>query len=99
MNDLAIPLNSLLPWRLPLEEKRCTGIYRNIKIYNEYAKIENIGESWCLYALIADEMGLGKSIQALGLAFYYRDEWPLLIVTPSSVKGSWDQVISFFMFH
>lgn len=42
--------------------------------------------------LIADEMGLGKSVQALGLAFYYRTEWPLLIVTPSSVKGSWNAV-------
>uniref|UniRef100_A0AC35F623 SWI/SNF-related matrix-associated actin-dependent regulator of chromatin subfamily A-like protein 1 n=1 Tax=Panagrolaimus sp. PS1159 TaxID=55785 RepID=A0AC35F623_9BILA len=47
--------------------------------------------------LIADEMGLGKSIQALGLAFYYRTEWPLLIVTPSSVKGSWDQQIEKFL--
>uniref|UniRef100_A0A914XT79 SWI/SNF-related matrix-associated actin-dependent regulator of chromatin subfamily A-like protein 1 n=1 Tax=Panagrolaimus superbus TaxID=310955 RepID=A0A914XT79_9BILA len=47
--------------------------------------------------LIADEMGLGKSVQALGLAFYYRTEWPLLIVSPSSVKGSWDQQIERFL--
>lgn len=37
-------------------------------------------------ALIADDMGLGKTIQALGVAAYYRQEWPLLVVTPSSVR-------------
>lgn len=39
--------------------------------------------------MIADDMGLGKTIQALGIAAYYRREWPLLIVTPSSVRYSW----------
>ncbi|KAK7070522.1 SWI/SNF-related matrix-associated actin-dependent regulator of chromatin subfamily A-like protein 1 [Halocaridina rubra] len=39
--------------------------------------------------MIADDMGLGKTIQALGIASYYRREWPLLIVTPSSVRYSW----------
>ncbi|KAK4290029.1 hypothetical protein Pmani_037048 [Petrolisthes manimaculis] len=34
-------------------------------------------------------MGLGKTIQALGVAVYYRSEWPLLVVTPSSVRYSW----------
>lgn len=36
--------------------------------------------------LIADDMGLGKTIQALGIAHYYRNEWPLLIVSPSSMR-------------
>ena len=36
--------------------------------------------------LIADDMGLGKTIQALGLASYYRQDWPLLVVAPSSVR-------------
>lgn len=39
--------------------------------------------------LVADEMGLGKSIQALAIANYFRAEWPLLIVCPSSVKFAW----------
>lgn len=39
--------------------------------------------------LIADEMGLGKTIQALGIAHYYKDSWPLLIVCPSSIKFTW----------
>ena len=36
--------------------------------------------------LIADDMGLGKTIQALGIACYYKENWPLLIVCPSSVR-------------
>jgi SWI/SNF-related matrix-associated actin-dependent regulator 1 of chromatin subfamily A len=36
--------------------------------------------------LIADDMGLGKTRQALGIAAYYRKDWPLIVVTPSSLK-------------
>lgn len=36
--------------------------------------------------LIADDMGLGKTFQALGIANYYIEDWPLLIVTTSSMK-------------
>ncbi|KAB7505671.1 SWI/SNF-related matrix-associated actin-dependent regulator of chromatin subfamily A-like protein 1, partial [Armadillidium nasatum] len=43
--------------------------------------------------LIADDMGLGKTIQALGIASYYRNEWPMLIVTPSSVRYSWAEAV------
>ncbi|KAE8744020.1 hypothetical protein FOCC_FOCC009304 [Frankliniella occidentalis] len=39
--------------------------------------------------LIADDMGLGKTIQALAIADYYHDEWPLLIVCPSSMRFQW----------
>ncbi|XP_076094482.1 SWI/SNF-related matrix-associated actin-dependent regulator of chromatin subfamily A-like protein 1 [Mytilus galloprovincialis] len=43
--------------------------------------------------LIADDMGLGKTIQAICLACYYREEWPLLIIVPSSVRFDWAQQI------
>ncbi|KAH0621362.1 hypothetical protein JD844_022546 [Phrynosoma platyrhinos] len=39
--------------------------------------------------MIADEtvyMGLGKTIQAIAVSYYYRNEWPLLIVVPSSLR-------------
>lgn len=39
--------------------------------------------------LIADDMGLGKTMQAIALALYYFDEWPLLVVCPASVKFQW----------
>ncbi|XP_068102030.1 DNA annealing helicase and endonuclease ZRANB3 [Hyperolius riggenbachi] len=39
--------------------------------------------------MIADEMGLGKTLQAICIAYFYQDEWPLLIVVPSSLKYPW----------
>nr|CDJ86552.1 SNF2-related and DNA RNA helicase domain containing protein [Haemonchus contortus] len=47
--------------------------------------------------LLADEMGLGKSVQALTLARYYKSEWPLLIICPSSVKTAWKTQINKFL--
>ncbi|KAJ1481987.1 P-loop containing nucleoside triphosphate hydrolase protein, partial [Baffinella frigidus] len=40
-------------------------------------------------ALIADEMGLGKTLQGLATAAAFKDEWPLLILAPSSLRLSW----------
>ncbi|XP_052004025.1 SWI/SNF-related matrix-associated actin-dependent regulator of chromatin subfamily A-like protein 1 [Xyrauchen texanus] len=39
--------------------------------------------------LLADDMGLGKTLQAICIAAYYRSEWPLLVVAPSSVRFTW----------
>ena len=46
--------------------------------------IENNGR-----CLIADEMGVGKTIQAISIAKIYEDDWPFLIVTPSSLRYNW----------
>ncbi|EIE23396.1 P-loop containing nucleoside triphosphate hydrolase protein [Coccomyxa subellipsoidea C-169] len=40
-------------------------------------------------ALIGDEMGLGKTVQALALMAAFRDEWPCLIIVPSSLREQW----------
>lgn len=34
-------------------------------------------------------MGLGKTIQAIAAAYVYKNEWPLLIVVPSSLRYPW----------
>ncbi|XP_015909401.2 SWI/SNF-related matrix-associated actin-dependent regulator of chromatin subfamily A-like protein 1 [Parasteatoda tepidariorum] len=39
--------------------------------------------------LIADDMGLGKTIQAIAIANYFSKDWPLLVVTPSSLRYAW----------
>ncbi|XP_076008521.1 DNA annealing helicase and endonuclease ZRANB3 isoform X2 [Genypterus blacodes] len=39
--------------------------------------------------MIADEMGLGKTVQAIAVALAFREEWPLLVVVPSSLKYPW----------
>jgi SWI/SNF-related matrix-associated actin-dependent regulator 1 of chromatin subfamily A len=40
-------------------------------------------------ALIADEMGCGKTIQALAICSCYHEEWPMLVIAPSSVRANW----------
>lgn len=35
---------------------------------------------------------IGKTIQALAIANYYKSEWPLLIVCPSSLRNTWKEV-------
>ena len=43
--------------------------------------------------LLADEMGIGKTIQAIGIAYIYRSNWPLLIICPASLKLNWRKEI------
>ncbi|XP_022168575.1 SWI/SNF-related matrix-associated actin-dependent regulator of chromatin subfamily A-like protein 1 [Myzus persicae] len=43
--------------------------------------------------IIADDMGLGKTIQAIGIVKYYSDNFPLLIVCPSSMRYTWEEEI------
>nr|XP_012147228.1 PREDICTED: SWI/SNF-related matrix-associated actin-dependent regulator of chromatin subfamily A-like protein 1 isoform X2 [Megachile rotundata] len=47
--------------------------------------------------MIADDMGLGKTIQALGIAHYFKENWPLLIIVPSSVRYQWTDAIYTFL--
>ncbi|XP_065853070.1 uncharacterized protein [Euphorbia lathyris] len=44
-------------------------------------------------ALLADEMGLGKTLQAIAVAACLRDFWPVLILTPSSLRLHWASMI------
>ncbi|NWH82722.1 ZRAB3 endonuclease, partial [Piaya cayana] len=39
--------------------------------------------------LLFFQMGLGKTIQAIAISYYYKSEWPLLIVVPSSLRYPW----------
>lgn len=43
--------------------------------------------------LIGDQMGLGKTVQALALMACYRDEWPALILVPTSLRGAWESAL------
>ncbi|XP_026456583.1 SWI/SNF-related matrix-associated actin-dependent regulator of chromatin subfamily A-like protein 1 isoform X2 [Papaver somniferum] len=44
-------------------------------------------------ALLADEMGLGKTLQAIAFAACFRDSWPVLVITPSSLRLQWASMI------
>ncbi|KAL3135100.1 hypothetical protein ABBQ32_008044 [Trebouxia sp. C0010 RCD-2024] len=39
--------------------------------------------------LLADEMGLGKTVQAICIAACYPENWPLLVICPSSMRLVW----------
>ena len=39
--------------------------------------------------LIGDDMGLGKTAQAITLASYYKQDWPLIVVAPASLLFNW----------
>jgi SWI/SNF-related matrix-associated actin-dependent regulator 1 of chromatin subfamily A len=39
--------------------------------------------------LIGDEMGVGKTIQGIATACAFRDEWPVFVLCPASVKLNW----------
>ncbi|KAL5700587.1 DNA helicase [Ranunculus cassubicifolius] len=43
--------------------------------------------------LIADEMGLGKTLQAIAFAACVRDSWPVLVLSPSSLRLHWATMI------
>lgn len=34
-------------------------------------------------------MGVGKTIQGLGLAYLYKESWPLLVICPSLLMLNW----------
>ena len=49
--------------------------------------------------LLGDEMGVGKTIQALGIAWLYQEDWPLLIIVPSSLRYWWrDEIMKWLDF-
>ncbi|CDW72909.1 snf2 family n-terminal domain containing protein [Stylonychia lemnae] len=39
--------------------------------------------------LLGDEMGVGKTVQAIALSYLYQRDWPVLIISPSSLKYAW----------
>ncbi|XP_063790026.1 SWI/SNF-related matrix-associated actin-dependent regulator of chromatin subfamily A-like protein 1 [Pseudophryne corroboree] len=63
------------------------------KLVNSLMPFQREGVSFAISRdgrlLLADDMGLGKTIQAICIAAYYRTEWPLLVVSPSSVRFTW----------
>jgi SNF2 family DNA or RNA helicase len=51
--------------------------------------IENYGRF-----ILGDEMGVGKTIQALAICCVYKEDWPVIIICPSSLRYNWrDEIL------
>ena len=64
------------------------------KLFSSLADFQKVGVHWGTTSkqgrcLVADEPGLGKTIQAIGIAYHYISEWPLLVIAPSSARFHW----------
>ncbi|XP_078445437.1 chromatin remodeling factor18 isoform X2 [Wolffia australiana] len=47
--------------------------------------------------LLADEMGLGKTLQAIAFATCIQESWPVLVLTPSSLRLHWATMIQHWL--
>lgn len=66
-----------------LPQSLMTNLYDFQKKGVEYA-VKRFGR-----VLLGDEMGIGKTIQAIAIMQLYRQDWPLMIFCPSSIKYIW----------
>jgi len=41
--------------------------------------------------LFGDEMGLGKTLQALVMATFYKEDWPILVICPATLRYVWKE--------
>jgi SWI/SNF-related matrix-associated actin-dependent regulator of chromatin subfamily A-like protein 1 len=72
--------------------KKVTDALLNYQLEAIIHGVQNNGRVY-----IADEMGLGKTLEALSISYIFKDDWPLLIVCPSSLKDQWkDQFLYWF---
>lgn len=64
-----------------------------LSLYNSLYNFQKVGVQFGLdhfgRIILGDEMGVGKTIQAISIAYLYQRDWPVLIITPSSLKFSW----------
>ena len=44
-------------------------------------------------AILGDQMGLGKTVQALALMSCYEEDWPCLILVPTSLRDAWHEAL------
>lgn len=44
--------------------------------------------------LFGDEMGLGKTLESISLAAQYAEEWPVLVLCPSTVRFVWKEQVA-----
>ena len=72
----------LLPFNIP------RGLYSRLLNYQKEA-LAFATQTCDGRVYIADDMGLGKTLESICVALHYSSHWPMLIITPSSLKQQW----------
>ncbi|KAJ3272237.1 hypothetical protein HK104_004523, partial [Borealophlyctis nickersoniae] len=72
-----------------LEEELPARLFRSLMRFQVEGVAQAVGKGGRV--LLGDEMGLGtgKTIQALSICAYYEDDWPVLVICPSSLRLTW----------
>ena len=83
--------DEILDYTTDTKERNPDELPEKIKksLYNFQSEGIKFGISHHCRFLLADEMGVGKTLQAISLAYIYRDSWPVLVVCPGSMKYNW----------
>ncbi|KAL9652440.1 hypothetical protein ABK040_000013 [Willaertia magna] len=72
---------------LKLDENLPKKVFNNLRPFQKQGVAFGIKRNGTV--LIGDEMGLGKTLQAMSIQYYFKQDWPLLIICPSSLKFNW----------
>uniref|UniRef100_A0A8C9UEB0 Zinc finger RANBP2-type containing 3 n=1 Tax=Serinus canaria TaxID=9135 RepID=A0A8C9UEB0_SERCA len=68
----------------------CVHVVKKYMLYSISRKSDRLLVLILFFSFIfISQMGLGKTIQAIAISYYYKNEWPLLIVVPSSLRYPW----------
>lgn len=87
--DHLIKTNNKLNQTINLTERLPEEFVKNLYGFQrEGISFAILQEGKCM---IADDMGLGKTIQAISVAMWYRDDWPLLVTCPASLRFQWKE--------
>lgn len=81
-SPLSLQISSILPQHLMQTE-----LFRALKDY----QVKGVEFAYCRKGrlLLADAPGLGKTLQAIAIASCYAEDWPVLVICPSSVRAMW----------
>jgi SWI/SNF-related matrix-associated actin-dependent regulator 1 of chromatin subfamily A len=66
-----------------------TPLNLKLSLYNYQKAGVSYGISKNGRFLLGDDMGLGKTPQGIALAAYYKKDWPVLVIAPSSLLFNW----------
>ena len=83
--------DEILDYTIDTKERNPNDLPEKIRksLYNFQMEGIKFGINHHCRFLLADEMGVGKTLQAISLAYIYRESWPVLVVCPGSMKYNW----------